>query len=155
MEKKPDKKIVLSKAKNLCSRKEKCKSEIFESLMKWGVEKDMAEEVIADLEKEKYIDEARYAEFFTTDSYKLKHWGRVKIEYHLRMKKIPSALIHNAFDEIIDEGEYEKILSKLLKDKMRSVKGINTYAGKAKIIRFAQSRGFETELTLKILDELL
>ena len=145
---------ALSKTMALCSKAEKCVSDIQQKLDNWGVEPADAQKIIETLIAERFIDEERYARYFVRDKFRFNQWGRVKIAFMLRSKKIPAILIEEALLEIEDEAYFE-LLSKLLNDKARKTKFINEYDKKGKLIRFAQSKGFEMEAINEAMKRLL
>ena len=130
------------KAEAYCSLSEHCKSEVLGKLQQWGAPEEAWEAVLNHLEKERYVDESRYATFFVRDKYRFNQWGRIKIAQSLRMKHIPSACIDEAMEEI-DEQEYLNILTSLLKKKVRSIKASNDYERNGKLVRFAAGHGYE------------
>jgi regulatory protein len=147
-------KDALNKAATLCSRSEKCIYDIEKKLSDWDLMPDKIEEGIAYLVKEKFIDESRYAIHFVRDKFRFNHWGKIKIAYALRQKNISQNDISDAMNNITDI-EYRQTLLEILKSKLKSVKGNNNYEIKAKLMRFAQSRGFETELINSVAEEVL
>jgi regulatory protein len=136
---------ALSKVMAICSKAEKCVSDIQTKLDEWGVESSDAQKIIKTLIDEKFIDEDRYTRYFVRDKFRFNQWGKVKIVFMLKSKKIPAALIDEALLEINDEN-YLELLVKLLKDKAKKTKFVNEYDKKGKLIRFAQSKGFEFEV---------
>lgn len=130
------------KAEAYCSLSEHCKSEVLGKLQQWGAPEKAWEAILNHLEKERYVDESRYATFFVRDKYRFNQWGRIKIAQALRMKHIPSACIDEAMEEI-DEQEYLNILTSLLKKKVRSIKASNDYERNGKLVRFAAGHGYE------------
>lgn len=130
------------KAEAYCSLSEHCKSEVLGKLQQWGAPEKTWEAILIHLEKERYVDESRYATFFVRDKYRFNQWGRIKIAQALRMKHIPSACIDEAMEEI-DEQEYLNILTSLLKKKVRSIKASNDYERNGKLVRFAAGHGYE------------
>lgn len=72
----------------------------------------------------------------------------------LKAEQVATSLIHEALEEIPEE-DYLETLNKLLLDKDKTIKSDNPYERKAKLFRFAQSRGFEAELISKGIDKLL
>lgn len=130
------------KAEAYCSLSEHCKSEVLGKLQQWGAPEKTWEAILNHLEKERYVDESRYATFFVRDKYRFNQWGRIKIAQSLRMKHIPSACIDEAMEEI-DEQEYLNILTSLLKKKVRSIKASNDYERNGKLVRFAAGHGYE------------
>jgi regulatory protein len=130
------------KAEAYCSLSEHCKSEVLGKLQQWGAPEKTWEAILNHLEKERYVDESRYATFFVRDKYRFNQWGRIKIAQALRMKHIPSACIDEAMEEI-DEQEYLNILTSLLKKKVRSIKASNDYERNGKLVRYAAGHGYE------------
>jgi len=139
-----------SKAAALCSRAEKCSSEIRDKLDDWGATGEMTEKVLKKLTEEKFVDDARYSVSFVKDKFRFNKWGRVKLSYMLRQKGISSENIAQALQEI-DENDYMETLKKLLQEKARKTAARNPYDKKAKLLRFAQSHGFEGNLTYQVL----
>lgn len=135
---------ILHKAAAFCSKSEHCITEVKEKLKSWHTDPLDSEAIIEHLIKEKFIDETRYCRSFINDKYKYNRWGRIKIAYALRTKKIADTLIHEAMDEVIDEGIYLENLHNLLKEKRKSVKGNNKQEINGKLFRFAAGRGFES-----------
>lgn len=146
----------LNKATAYCAKSEKCINDVREYLKKYNAGSEDTERIIEYLQEENYINEQRYATAYTRDKYRFEKWGRIKISYNLKTKRIPSSAIDIAFDEI-DEEEYlqglkQLILSKLQynKEKLASM----GYNDEAKIFRFCSSRGYETNLIKLAMDEL-
>lgn len=145
---------VFGKAAVLCSKSEKCSHDILYKLSGWGLSEDDAMVVLDRLVNEKYLDDERYARSYVRDKFKFNKWGKVKITYQLRTRHISSNTIDDALQEI-NEDEYRELLLVLITDKNRSVKAANKYDRKAKLLRFAQSRGFEMDLIYHAMDDVL
>ena len=133
------------RAARLCSQTERCSADIREKLERWEVsEKDRAE-VIAWLKNEKYLDDSRYASFYVRDKFRFNRWGKIKIRFMLKQKQIPGELIDRALEDIPEE-EYLEACRQLLKTKLKTIKDKNQFTRKAKLLRFASQRGFESEV---------
>lgn len=141
------------KAEAYCSASEHCKADVFGKLYQWGVPGELWEDIVNHLEKEKYINENRYAVAFVRDKYRFNQWGRVKISQALRMKHIPKDYIAAAMEDI-EEREYLSVLTSLLKKKLRSIKASNDYERNGKLIRFAVGHGYEMGDILRCLKTL-
>ncbi|MDA3821965.1 MAG: regulatory protein RecX [Bacteroidales bacterium] len=137
-------KNILARAAKLCSTGEKCEHDIREKMIKWGAESEDVEKAIKYLLENKFIDDRRYATFFTKDRLKFNKWGRIKIGYSLRQKHISSEIIEEAI-QALNEEQYIEILDQLISAKIRSAGDIKVAANKAKVIRFAAQRGFTSE----------
>ncbi len=154
MKKEINQKEALNKAANLCSRMEKCKSDIRIKLVEWGLNKSMFDEVINSLEDDGFIDEERYTEYYVKEKVKFNHWGRIKIRAQLQSKQISETIIKEALNQI-DEEQYVETLKDILSKKNNLLNEEDFHKKKAKLIRFASGKGYESELILKILDSFV
>jgi len=145
---------ALSRAMHICSRQEKCLWDIRKKLNDWNLDEMHIPKVLKKLEEEKFIDEQRFAGFAVKDKFRLNQWGKIKIAYFLRQKQLPEKIIKEAL-EAIQENEYVEMLRDLLQRKRRSLKESDQYKLKAKLLRFAASRGFEQSLVFDQIDQLL
>lgn len=137
-----DKKI-LDRFQTLCSRREYCSNDIRRKLLRVldNNEQEVAE-IMAELVREKYLDDARYASAFARDRAQISGWGQAKISYQLRSKGIPSSIISDALKEI-DEDKAEEKLQKVLNAKFNTLK--DDPQRRLKIIRYGLSRGYDFE----------
>src|ERR1035437_2888524 len=137
-----------------CSKSEKCSSEIIASLRQWGLTEDEISTGIDYLIREKFIDDQRYAANFVHDKFRLNKWGKVKIGYMLRQKRIAEILISETLESIRNE-DYEETIRELLSNKVKSIKGSSDRERKGKLAVFAQGRGFVSEIAYHIASEII
>ena len=135
----------------LCAQAEHCEQEMRDKLKRWELDTAAADRIIARLQKERYIDDARYARAFVKDKIRYNKWGRRKVEQALWQKRIADDIRQQVLDEI-DEKEYLDVLRPLLKQKRRTTKAENDYALNQKLVRFALGRGFTFDLIRQCLD---
>ncbi|MFY9152966.1 MAG: regulatory protein RecX [Prolixibacteraceae bacterium] len=153
MELTKDQNTAFQKAAYLCSKSEKCTSEIQEKLKLWELSEDDAEQVIEKLKAEKYIDDERFARAYVKDKFRFNHWGKQKIAHMLRTKNIATEIQELAFEKIEAE-DYSDQLRKLLTNKLKSTKGKDKYDLRNKLMRFAMGRGFESGEIYTVFKEL-
>ena len=139
---------VFHRLSTRCSTTELCLSDIQKKLDATELTDEEKERIIRRLLDEGYVDEARYACAFVRDKFRFSGWGRVKIAQGLRAKQISSADIQEALKEI-DEEDYCRALRDAITTKRRTLRGTSDYETNAKLIRFAQSRGYEMAVILK------
>lgn len=144
---------ALSKVQYICSKQEKCCSDIRKKLIAWNISANDQDNIIDSLIDDKFIDEQRFTNFYVRDKFKINKWGRIKISYHLKQKQIPDRIIAIALNQI-SECEYTESLSQLLLSKLRNLHEEDPYQVKSKLFRFAQSRGFESQIALNLIDNL-
>ena len=135
----------------LCAQAEHCEQEMRDKLKRWELDTAAADRIIARLQKERYIDDARYARAFVKDKIRYNKWGRRKVEQALWQKLIADDIRQQVLGEI-DENEYLDVLRPLLKQKRRTTKAENDYALNQKLVRFALGRGFTFDLIRQCLD---
>ena len=144
---------VLDRMRNLCSRREYCRSDIMKKVLKaLDGNKAGAEKIIETLVREKYIDEIRYSSAFARDKASIAGWGETKIRYMLSAKGIPRDTISLALEEI-DEGKAAGRLEKLMENKFKSLK--DDPQCRMKMLRFALGRGYGYEEVSSVLDGLM
>jgi regulatory protein len=145
---------ILEKMQILCSRREICTSEIRKKLLAYNLSVQEIERIIEILSKENYINDERYAISFAHDKFRFNKWGKIKIEYELKHRGISDIHIMKAMDGI-DSKEYKDMIKSELIKKLRKDKSSRAYVLKSKLLRFGQSKGFETDLVFNIINEIL
>jgi regulatory protein len=107
---------ALQKARHYCGYQERCHSEVQEKLYSFGLRKPQVEMALATLIEENYLNEERFAIQFASGRFRLKHWGKVRIRYQLKLKQVSDYCIKKALASI-DEDEYERTLTRLSEEK--------------------------------------
>jgi len=141
---------LLHKAASYCSISEHCVSEVEEKLTAWGVSITDKQKIIDRLISEDFINEKRFCIYFVKDKFRFNKWGKIKISYAMKQKGLSNEQINNALSTI-DDGEYEELLASILKTKLVGLKYEYEYEKQGKLFRFAQSRGFESNIIDRIL----
>lgn len=132
---------ALAKLSALCARTECCVSDMQHKMKNWDLPEGAENRIISFLLKDGFINETRYASAFAKDKFRYYHWGWGKIERGLKLKGISQNDVDVAKKEI-EEKDSLSLLRKLLEAKRKTVKGNSEYEIKAKLVRFALSRGF-------------
>ena len=137
-----------------CARAELCRADLRPKLLARGLASDAAEALLDRLERERYIDERRYAAAFVHDKVTNNRWGRHKVRQALRLKGIGAEAVREAL-AAVDADAYAAGLDALLTSKLRTVRAANDYERRMKLLRFAASRGFEPEWAAEVVDRLV
>jgi regulatory protein len=137
-----------------CKYQERCHSEVRNKLYELGFTSVSVEEQISLLIQADILNEERFARAYTRGKWRMKQWGKQKIIYQLRQKKISDYCIRKGLSEI-DEVEYEQILDDLATKKCAELKSEkNIFTKRAKIYRFLAQKGFETDLIKPVVAKL-
>lgn len=143
-------KEALRKAAMFCAYQERTQQEVRDRLKEWGVPGDDAEEVIAELIGQNYLNEERFARAFAGGKFRVKGWGKRKIKQHLQQRGVSGYNLDQAMKEIATD-DYRDTLSTLLEKKRRTLHNDNPLLVKQKLVRYALSKGYESELIFSIL----
>lgn len=139
------------KIKHFASYQERCHQEIKEKLYSYGLFQSEVEPLISQLIEEDYLNEQRFAEAFAGGKFRMKQWGRVKIRYELKQRKISEYCIRKALNSI-DQEEYKKRLSNLAKKKWDDLKKENNmFIRKGKALAYLNGKGYEMDLCRSVL----
>ena len=156
MEEKPKKIFTKNqaylKARNFCAYQERCQQEIRDKLYYWGLHKEDVEALIAELVSENFINEERYAKAFAGGKFRIKKWGKIKIEIELKKHNISEYCVRKGLEEV-DDKEYLKFLKDIIGKKAKEYKAQNKFTKMKKIASYAISRGYESELVWDIIKE--
>ena len=145
-----DPKKALLKAQKYCAYQERCHQEVREKLYEWRVLPEVLENTIAELITSNFINEERFAKVYAGGKFRIKKWGRIKIEGKLRSKNISVYCIKKGLEEI-DEEDYLKTLREVIEKKARNLDERDDYLRKNKIVRYAIRKGFEQGLVWEVL----
>jgi regulatory protein len=142
-----------SKMMAFCAYQERCRQEVFQKLEKFELTKEQESALVAELELERYLDEARFTKSYAEGKFRVKKWGRIRIKMELKRRNIPEELIRESIAGI-DGDKYFEALMELIEKKLRTLQRKDQDEQKQKILRFAYSGGFEPDLILDALKEV-
>jgi regulatory protein len=134
---------ALQKIRHYCGYQERCHAEVKEKLYSFGLFKQDVEEMISTLIEENYLNEERFAQHFAGGKFRMKQWGRKKIEYELRQKKLSDYCIKKGLKEI-NEIDYKKTLQKLAVHKWKELhEEQNIFTRRKKLSDYLLQKGYE------------
>lgn len=136
------------KAARYCAYRERAPSEVRQKLKTFGLSQEQVEQVYSELVSSGFVDEARFALAFASGKFRMKKWGKLKIEHSLQQHQISSSLIEKALNSL-PENEYLSMLSDIIQRKQKTIKSTDPFVANHKVARFAISKGYEPELVWK------
>lgn len=152
-EKKIDIKKVYDSMARKCSAKECSTFDIKRSLQRMSLPENQISGIISLLQKNRFIDDKRYARSFINDKLKFNKWGKNKIAFVLQQKDIDRQIVNDIFEEISDENLTDE-LKPLLEKKAKSIRGNTIFEKRNKMIRFALGRGFEMRDIVNVVNQI-
>lgn len=135
---------ALAALMRLCARAEKSQSDARRLMRGWGVAPAEAEQVLARLVRERFIDDERYATAFVREKMRLSGWGEYKIRAALQRKEIDRPTIEAALAETDRTGMAERLRTQLER-KTRTIHYETKYELKTKLIRYGLALGYDYE----------
>ncbi|MCU0418531.1 MAG: RecX family transcriptional regulator [Cyclobacteriaceae bacterium] len=143
-----------AKIQHYCAYQERSHREVKEKLYSYGLFKNEVEELLTRCITEGFLNEERFAKAFAGGKFRMKKWGRLKIERELQQHGLSPNCIGRGLKEL-DPRDYAQTLRTLLAKKLKSTPAPSPYARKNKVARYAIGKGYEPELVWRILQELL
>lgn len=144
---------AIEKLPTFCAYQERCQWEVKHKLYEKGIKGPVAEELLAEMIQAGFIDEERYARAFTRGKFRIKKWGRNRIQRELKMREISPRYIQYGLSEI-DPQEYYDTLVCQATQKWEKTNEKNKYKKQFKITSFLLSKGFESDLIKNVIEEI-
>ena len=143
---------ALLKAQKYCAYQERSHKEVRDKLYSYGLYKNDVEEILTQLITSGFLNEERFAKAFAGGKFRMKKWGRRKIEQELQLRGVSKRCIQLGLKEI-EESDYRKILAELIRKKDSMVNESDVFKKRNKIAQYAIGKGFESDLVWVIIKE--
>jgi regulatory protein len=142
---------ALAQTRHYCAYQERSHREVKKKLLALGLPHPKAEEIVSQLIIEGFINEERFARAFAGGKFRMKKWGRLKIERELKSHGLTARCIALGLKEI-EGGDYHKTLASLLKKKSGEYHDLHPLIRKKKLAAYALAKGFEPDLIWALLE---
>lgn len=144
---------AIQKLRQYCAYQERCHSEVKYKCLELGLRGPEVDEAIALLIMDNYLNEERFAKAFAGGKFRIKQWGRKKIQTELKQKQVSDYCIKKGMQEI-DEDDYYEVLTRLAEKKYTSLKGDTALKRKYKTMQYLLQKGFEAPLIQDVLEQI-
>ncbi|MCB0395041.1 MAG: RecX family transcriptional regulator [Flavobacteriales bacterium] len=144
---------ILEKARHYCAYQERCQQEVRKKLYTLGLGRQDVELLIASLITENFINEERFSRAFARGKFRIKRWGKIRINLELKQRNISPYCIRKAMEEIPDD-EYQEALDAWILKKA-GTSGRSGPAVNKRIADFVIGKGFEPALVWKAVRNIL
>lgn len=136
---------ALQKVRHYCAYQERSHQDVREKLQQLGCAKKEHDAILSQLIEDDYLNEERFAIAFAGGKWRVKRWGRQRIRYELKQKRISDYCIQKGLDQI-DPEEYREVLIQLATKKLASYEGDPYPVRYKKTADHLVARGFESSL---------
>jgi regulatory protein len=133
-----------------CAYQERCVQELHQKMKSLGIEEDQFSTYLIWLEENNYLNEERFAEIYARSKFNQKKWGRNKIRFELKQRKINPVFIQKALEQI-DDDTYLSTLKDVIDQKAKKLTSKDLWINQQKCYQFALSKGFESDLIGEVL----
>ncbi|MDQ6608333.1 MAG: RecX family transcriptional regulator [Bacteroidota bacterium] len=144
---------ALQKLRHYCGYQERSHGEAIQKLWDLGVHRSMHDEIISSLIEGDFLNEERFAKQFAGGKFRQNDWGKKKIYYALKEKKVSDYVIKQAMKEIDDET-YKKTVTGLAEKKYELLKDEQFTVRKKKTMDYLLQKGYESQLVAAVVNSL-
>lgn len=145
---------ALQKLRYYCAYQERCHQEVAAKLFALKVNKQEHDAIIAQLIEEEYLNEERYATAYAGGKFRLKGWGKLKIEVALKARNIQPYCINKALKSI-DVYDYENFLLNEITKKAAGLTKGQIPEMQVKIAHAMMLKGFEPQKVYAAVQEVM
>ncbi|MFT3748659.1 MAG: regulatory protein RecX [Agriterribacter sp.] len=142
------------RAKYYCAYQERSHRETKEKLYSFGIRKEQVELLLSRLIEEGYLNEERFAIQFAGGKFRMKQWGKKKIEQGLKEKQVSNYCIKKALAQI-SIADYEDTLEKLASRKWEELREErNIFIKMRKLQDYLLQKGYEYDWVKEIIQKI-
>jgi len=128
-----------------CAYQERSHKEVRDKLYSYGLRTSDVEEILTELITDGFLSEERFARAYAGGKFRMKGWGRIKIQRALEAKGVSTYCIKSGLKEI-EKNEYEEKLESLLEKRCSQLEETNVFSQRDKLATFAIQKGYEPDL---------
>lgn len=120
-----------------------------------GLYGEDVDHVMAKLIETKFLDEERFARSYARGKFRMKKWGRIRIQIELRSRQISKYCMKAAMQEL-EEFDYEGTLKTLLEKRYEKQKpDLHPYAKRQDLITYGMRKGYEVEVIKSVIPDVI
>ena len=131
---------------------ERCIQEVKKKLTRLQVIPKSKSKIINHLIDDDYLNEVRFTKSFIQGKLRIKKWGRIKLNYELKMRGVKKFIIDEEINKISKEDYYD-YFNEFSNNKIKTLKGSKEQK-KRSFINYFTYRGWENNLIYEKLDEI-
>lgn len=138
--------------RSYCMYQDRCVQEVIKKLTRLQVIAKTKSKIIDHLIEDDYLNEVRFAKSFIQGKLRIKKWGRIKLNYELRIRGIKKFIIDEEINKISKEDYYD-YFNEFSNNKIKTLKGSKEQK-KRSFVNYFTYRGWENNLIYEKLNEI-
>jgi regulatory protein len=145
---------AIKKLEYYCAYQERCHQDVENKLRSMKLSIGLKETVMLHLLENDFLNEERFAKAFVRGKFRIKKWGKGRIEKELKTRNISEYNIRSGLKEI-SESDYLKSFNELAKKRISQINETNVYKKRKKLADYLLYRGWESDLVYNKVMELV
>jgi regulatory protein len=137
-----------------CAYQERCHKEVSQKLYEMRMIPEARDKIIVHLLQHNFLNEERFARAFVRGKFRIKKWGKQRLQLELKRKDINKTIITIALKEI-DSEDYYNTFNALAEKKLGTIKETNAQKKRKKLADYLFYRGWESHLVYDKIRELI
>jgi len=143
------------KLEALCAYQERCSFDLERRMIKWSLNQDERDRLIAHLISNNFLNEERFAIAYASGKVNIKKWGIIKIKLKLKEKRVSEYSITKGLDGI-DKDIYQSNIEGLISQKVTQLESEeNNYQRKMKVFRYLSSKGYTLDSFKDLYEDII
>ena len=143
------------KAERYCAYQDRCHQEVRRKLYDLGLYGEDVDQVMAQLIEDRFLDEERFARSFARGKFRMKKWGRQRIERELKSRRVSAYCIRKGLSEI-DDAAYDETLRGLLRKRLaRKGADLHPYARRGMLVEHGLRKGYSMDDSIRVAREVI
>ncbi|WP_298900827.1 regulatory protein RecX [uncultured Psychroserpens sp.] len=137
-----------------CAYQERCHKDVTQKLYEMRMIPEARDQIIVHLLQHNFLNEERFARAFVRGKFRIKKWGKQRLQLELKRRDINKTLISIALNEI-DEQDYYDTFHALAEKKVMTIKDSNVQKKRKKLADYLLYRGWESHLVYEKIRTLI
>jgi regulatory protein len=137
-----------------CAYQERCHKEVIQKLYDMNMIPEARDHIIVHLLQHNFLNEERFAKAFVRGKFRIKKWGKQRLQLELKRKDINKTIIAIALKEI-DLDDYYHTFHDLAEKKLETMREPNAQKKRKKLADYLLYRGWESQWVYDKIRELI
>lgn len=150
---KEEKQRIKENAYWFLARRAHSEKELRTKLLNKGYEKNLVDEILAELKQQKVVDDDAFAQSFVRSRLTSKPLGEFALRQELRNKGITDEQIESVLKTAYNEKSQVEYVRELIQKKLPQYENLDDRVKKKRLSDFLVRRGFDWELVKDVLNE--
>lgn len=142
------------KLEHYCAYQERCHKEVTQKLYDMKMIPEARDKIVVHLLQHNFLNEERFAQAYTRGKFRIKKWGKQRIQLELKRRDISKTIITIALKEISDV-DYYNTFHALAEKKAETIGETNAQKKRKKLADYLFYRGWESHLVYDKIRELI